>query len=234
VADRSGFPCVDRTGVWLAAFLLVRRATGALTAPLPPAILLLTAASMLAWAWCVGIAGTRCVDCEIVFSRPIDRFMAVWLAPVTLLMVAVACSYPGGRAVDWIVWLPVVLAAAAGPKLAERWRRAQNERVIPARRSSPAIVRAEVNQPIEESGTLLQQLTRSRSLDGSETISGTVVAEFAQGERTTTLHIAFCPPFEVLPRVEAEIADGPDASVQVTQVLHHGARLERAVAAADQ
>jgi hypothetical protein len=84
----------------------------------------------------------------------------------------------------------------------------------------------DVNEPIEESATLLQQLTRSRAADRSETISGTVVAEFAQGERTTTLHIAFCPPFEVLPRVEAEIAEGPDASVQVTQVLHHGARLD--------
>ena len=55
---------------------------------------------------------------------------------------------------------------------------------------------------------------------------GTVVAEFAPGERTTIVHVAFCPPFELLPQVEAEIADGPDASVQVTQVLHHGARLD--------
>jgi hypothetical protein len=217
----------------LGAFLMVRRATGALTAPLPPALLLLTAAAMLAWVWCVRVAWGRYVGREIAFSRSLDQLVVVWLPPVTLLLVIVACSYPGGRAVDWVVWLPVLAASAAGPQVLERWRRTQTEPVIPApttatRRcpNSPAAIPLELREPIAESGTLLQQLNRSRAADGREMISGTIVAEFAPGERMATLHVAFCPPFEALPHVEAEIADGPDASVQVTQTLHNGARLD--------
>ena len=83
-----------------------------------------------------------------------------------------------------------------------------------------------VSESIDDSGTLLQQMSRSRTAEGHESIHGTLVAEFSPGERTATLHVAFCPPFEKLPHVAAEIADGPDASVKVAQVLHNGVRLE--------
>jgi hypothetical protein len=217
----------------LALFLLVRRATGALIAPLPPAPLLLTAAAILVWVWYARTAWQRCVGREIVFSRSLDQLMAAWLPPATLVLVVVACSYPGGRAVDWVVWLPVLAASAAGPPVLERWQRTQTEPVIPAPAkaaqrspSSPAALPLELREPIEESGTLLQRLTRSRAADGRETVSGTVIAEFGPGERSAIVHVAFCPPFEMLPQVEAEITEGPDASVQVTQVLHHGVRLD--------
>ena len=51
---------------------------------------------------------------------------------------------------------------------------------------------------------------------------GTLLAEFAPGERTTTLYVAFCPPFERLPRVEVESS----ADVKTVQVLHQGAQFE--------
>jgi len=73
---------------------------------------------------------------------------------------------------------------------------------------------------------VLQRLTRVRTVDGHEAISGTLLAEFAPGERNATLHVAFCPPFETLPNLEAQIADDSEASVKVTQVLHNGAQLE--------
>jgi hypothetical protein len=210
----------------LAVFLLFRRATGALTAPLPPALLLLTAVAMLAWVWCVRIAWGRCIGHAAVLSPRIDRLVMAWLPPVTLLLVAMACSYPGGRAVDWVVWLPVIVANSVGPRLFERWRQTHKVAAIPLTQTTPAVPEVNVSEPVDEDGTLLQQLTRSRAADGRETISGTVVAEFALGERTATRHVAFCPPFQMLPQVEAEIADGPDASVQVAQVLHNGARLD--------
>jgi hypothetical protein len=55
---------------------------------------------------------------------------------------------------------------------------------------------------------------------------GKLIAEFAPDERTTSLHVAFCPPFARLPEVEAEAVNGPDVSVHVAQVLHNGARIE--------
>jgi hypothetical protein len=111
----------------------------------------------------------------------------------------------------------VIVASAAAPQVAVR----QRPRTISKREASES-----ASEPIEVLGTLLQQLTRSRDADGCESIQGRLVAEFAPGERTISLHVAFCPPFEQVPEVEAEAADGPDASVQVAQVLHNGARLE--------
>ena len=72
----------------------------------------------------------------------------------------------------------------------------------------------------------IQRLTRYRQADGTQTIHGTLLAEFASGDRSTTLHVAFCPPFDLLPTVEAEAVDDSPASVNVTQLLHNGVQLE--------
>ena len=82
---------------------------------------------------------------------------------------------------------------------------------------SPSVVTESVAPEL-----MTQQLSRSRSAEG-DAIHGTLLAEFAPGERTVTLHVAFCPPFERLPQVDAE-ADGCD--VHVVQILHQGARLD--------
>jgi hypothetical protein len=89
------------------------------------------------------------------------------------------------------------------------------------RRASPAIDDASAN--LEK---LLQQTTRIRTADGKEIIRGKVVGEFAPGERQVTLYIVFCPPFELLPQVEATAADEIEATVKLVQVLHNGAQLE--------
>ena len=39
-------------------------------------------------------------------------------------------------------------------------------------------------------------------------------AEFAAGQRHATLHVGFCPPLASAPTVEADPADGPDATVR--------------------
>ena len=174
----------------IAAFLLARRVSGAIETPLAPLPLVLTASGLLAWASAVRLRlGDRRVD---------------WLAATVLALSAVACSFPGHRPIDWLVWLTVF--AAYG--------------LIPTRRTSPAI---ESDKTAEH---VLQQLTRSRTADGCEAIRGTLVAEFAPGERTATLHVAFCPPFERLPSVEAEAIDSSACDVKLAQVLHQGARLE--------
>jgi hypothetical protein len=174
----------------VAFFLFVRRLSGALDAPLALAPLLLTANAILAWSAAIRL-------------RLRDR-RADWLAALVLALFAVACSYPGNRPIDWLVWLAAI--AAFG--------------LLPARHSSPAIGSE------KDAEQLLQLLTRSRAADGSEAIHGTLLAEFAAGERTQVLHVAFCPPFERLPTVEAEVADGPACDVKTAQILHQGARLE--------
>ncbi|MCA9261622.1 MAG: hypothetical protein KDA61_20535, partial [Planctomycetales bacterium] len=73
---------------------------------------------------------------------------------------------------------------------------------------------------------IVQQLFRVREADGRESIYGTVLADFQQGQRTATLHVGFCPPLGPAPTVEAEPLDFPWAKVKVAQTLAHGVRLD--------
>jgi hypothetical protein len=90
---------------------------------------------------------------------------------------------------------------------------------VPRRKRRPHV-------EVSPTTTRLQQITRYRSPDGSHAIHATLLAEFAPGDRSATLYIAFCPPFERLPTVEVEPAEDADATVKVTQLLHNGAELE--------
>lgn len=73
---------------------------------------------------------------------------------------------------------------------------------------------------------VLQQWTRSRLPDGSEQILATLRAELAAGQRTASIHLAFCPPLADLPELEFEQVDGPDARIQQGELFRHGARLD--------
>lgn len=175
----------------VATFLVGRRLGGSFAAPLPAVPLVATAIGLVAWAAAV--------------RSQFQDFRIAWLVALVLALFAIGCSYPGERTIDWLVWLPAVLALG----------------LLPARRSLPALVDSD-----RAMGLILQQLARSRSADGAETIRGELVAEFAPGDRIAILHVAFCPPFERLPSVAAERASGPGCEVKITQILHQGARLE--------
>jgi hypothetical protein len=79
---------------------------------------------------------------------------------------------------------------------------------------------------------VVQQLTRSRAADGSEEIAGWLRAAFASGQRTTSVHVAFCPPLASAPELSVEQIDGPEARVKAAQVLAYGARLDLKLATA--
>jgi hypothetical protein len=100
-------------------------------------------------------------------------------------------------------------------------RRLLNGIAAPSRASSPA-----ARRPMITPDQLLQQQTRIRTAEGKEAVHATLVAEFPVGQRSATLYLAFCPPFEYLPDIEASVTDGPEANVEVTQLLHNGAQLD--------
>jgi len=76
-----------------------------------------------------------------------------------------------------------------------------------------------------DAGTLHQQ-TRRREDEAGEAIEGWLRVDFAAGQRHAAAHIAICPPLERNPTCYAEPADGPDASVKITQAMSYGVRLE--------
>jgi len=87
-----------------------------------------------------------------------------------------------------------------------------------------------LSQLLEED--VLQHLTRSRSAEGVDQLSGWLRTPFVAGQRTATVHVAFCPPFAKTPGLEVEQCDGPPARIKTAQVLPHGARLDLKLAQA--
>jgi hypothetical protein len=185
----------------LGLFVFIRRATGALTAPLATPQLIATAIVMCLWAL-------------VVREFTAKRAIFFWISLCTMLLVAIGCSFPVARFVDWLVWLPTIGCIAMLP-LATR---------IELRRSTRRPSSAAKSDADPE--LVLQQLTRFRTADGKGAIRGTVTAEFVTGERQTTIYIGFCPPFELLPQVEANVNDDLEADVKLAQVLHNGAQLD--------
>jgi hypothetical protein len=131
-----------------------------------------------------------------------------------MLLVAIACSFPVARVVDWLVWLPAIGCIAILP-LVTRIQR-------PMSGGSSLSAVADDAKPEQ----VLQQITRFRTGDGKDAIRGTLAAEFVPGERQTTLYVAFCPPFELLPKIEANANGDYEAEVKLAQVLHNGAQLD--------
>ncbi len=196
----------------LGLFLFSRRAAGALSSSPRLDVVALTAIVLVAWAWLVRLifrqrpsAHHQSLAAEL---RSPESAFAIWLPLIAISLFAIACCYPGGRLLEGIAWLIALAAVLLGPEV-----------VYPARRRSPATGG-------ESAESVLQELTRYRLADGREAVRGTLRAEFAVGERNTTLYAAFCPPFERLPQAEAFRLDGPSATVKLAQVLHQGAQIE--------
>jgi len=204
----------------VASFLAMRQIAGAMVEPLPVGPLLATAVLTLAWA-----GGVRTIGLNFKTGKP-ARWLVEWAPLGAMLLVAVACSYPGDRWLDWAVWLPALATAWYVPRMSQAILNPKAESPrdpvapIPRPRGGPATVAD------ESPGQLLQQLTRIRTPEGRDAIHGMLIAEFTVGQQLATLHVGFCPPLEHLPHVEAEVADGPAARIKVVQVLHNGAQLD--------
>lgn len=184
----------------LGLFMFIRRATGALAAPLAAPQLVATAFVMCLWALAV---------CGFTPKR-----ISYWTSLCTLLLVAFGCSFPAARLIDWVVWLPAIGCVALLYFSPHRPSPAS-----PATRSSMA-----VSQPNTEQ--ILQQTTRYRTADGKDAIRGSLIADFETGARQTTLYVGFCPPFELLPQFETKANCDFEAEVKLVQLLHNGAQLD--------
>jgi hypothetical protein len=170
-----------------------------------------------------------------------------WSGSLALLLLAVGCCYPGNRNLEWLIWLPLIVcdqfwrqtffdggdpgrtvaddcrvAASAEPRL-------RTEANVATDAGFPDGVAAEDGAATEDGAaaeTIVQQLFRVRDAEGREAVYGTVQAEFALGQRTTTLYVGFCPPLGCAPQVVAVAPGCPEVQVKVAQTLAHGARLD--------
>ena len=67
---------------------------------------------------------------------------------------------------------------------------------------------------------------------GPRNSAGWLRLSFAAGQRTGSVHVAFCPPLRVTPEMEVEQIEGPEARIKTAQVLPYGARFDLKLAAA--
>jgi hypothetical protein len=79
---------------------------------------------------------------------------------------------------------------------------------------------------------VLQQIVRSQTPDGGEELSGWFRMPLVPGQRSGSLHVAFCPPLPRAPQVSCQQVSGPEARIKTAQVMPYGARLDVKLSAA--
>ncbi len=209
-----------------AVLVVARRLGGALIRPLSPAALLTATLLTLAAAAVIRAGWTRRSD-AIVFSHT-DWLLMGWTSLAVAGLVGALCL-PGTHAV-WL--LAVGFVVAAEEVCAWRWllrgKRGENDFPVPKNSSDPLMGADPVAAADEE---IVQLLTRRRDADGREELFGRLRAAFAPGQRTTSVHVAFCPPLEATPEVTVEQIAGPTARIKTAQVLPYGARIDLKLAA---
>ncbi|MEM9660590.1 MAG: hypothetical protein AAF961_19670, partial [Planctomycetota bacterium] len=159
-----------------------------------------------------------------------------WGGSAALALTALGCSYPGERNVDWLVWLPLLIAdqfarqsffdnGSPGKACAGSF---STEDASPRTAQQRIGNVAEDHEPATttDQDRVIQQLFRVRTDEGDEAVDGCVQAEFAVGQRHATVHVGFCPPLIRMPTVVVETHDRPDVAVKVVQALAHGVRLD--------
>jgi hypothetical protein len=209
----------------IGVLLLARRATGGITSELDVASL----AATLALA-AVVVFGGRFVWDRLRRGAVVRFDQAVaWFGTVTLLLLCLGAAWPNSQSWEWLMWLPLV-----GADWYSRTRFLQRK-MVPE--STTALRTADFgsavlgcSRPFEggEFGadSIVQRIVRVRDAEGVESVRGTLRADFLAGQRHATLYVGFCPPLARLPDLEAEVADGPDATLKVVQAFAHGARLD--------
>jgi len=212
--------------VTAAVVLAWRRLTGRLHRPLETTTISVAAAIL------VFLAAVIRRFWRIAVPRRIDVLL---MAVVTASLVAVGLALcvrhtPTGGLVAFWIFLGV------GEGLAWRrllWRGAGSKTLrpkrldvshAPPRPHSPHLPpAAQKTLPAEN---VTQQMLRHHETDGSEILSGWVRVGLEPGQRTASVHLAFCPPFTHTPTLVVNPPTSPIGRVKTVQLLPYGARFD--------
>ncbi len=214
-----------------------RRLDGALVTPLEPGSL---AAVGLVVAMAAALARLALHGANApARGGPIDDLIAGGLS-VSVLTVGIALSLPGsggvGLAALWIalaleeawVWTPRFTRmlkrrrSRVDPIESEDSDAPNDNSTLPSPSTAMEIDAAD-RMPSAE---VTQQLTRGRTARGADVLSGWLRAPLEAGQRTASVHVAFCPPFSRAPHATVEQRDGPKARIKTVQLLPYGVRFD--------
>ena len=181
-----------------AMLLVMRRLAGALVVPLDPGT-----------ALAVGLLLTLIT--MLAAADAAGRFVSI----TAMAAVCASLTLPGTTPFALVaLWIPAV---AGGALLLRR----ESVPVIPeiAGPSRPRL------KPPDDR-RVRQQMTRTLEANGSDVCRGTARAEFVVGQRTAAIHLAFCPPFAAVPKLEIDVDDDLGATVKIGQALPYAARID--------
>lgn len=234
----------------LSLLMLARRFAGALERPLSAAGLVATALALALFAYAVRRSYLGLLRQHM---EGVEAHAVMWLPLVSLLGFGSALSLPGSNVtavttfwmilsaeeVSWI-WYQYrytfrqQLTGPAQPPLSESaaFDATASQAVdTPARlgRDDPNAASPfwQAPTPLDSlPGDVLQQLTRCQDEQGGENIRGLLRARFAPGQRSLSLHVAFCPPLETVPECTLSQRQGPAVQVDAGQVMPYGVRID--------
>jgi hypothetical protein len=203
-----------------AVFVVSRRLAGALQAPLGPLELWAAGLALAGLAW-IGDA-----PCRIGRLHSGGVTLDALLISLATLAIASSLSFSGSHPVALAGFWAVVAAGEIW-----NWRGLLFRTRGPKAAPRAAFFRDEVKEPddlepAEPPDDVLQQLTLRGIPEGGHELSGWLRMPLAAGQRTGSLHVAFCPSFDDVPAIQAEQVSGPDCRVKASQVLPYGARLD--------
>ncbi len=209
------------------ALLVVRRWAGAATQPPEPLLLVTLGGIIVLAGWCLRFLAFRAApeECRTRFTQ------AISIATSTAVC-GLACGLTFAAtplAVRGVLWA-TVLGSELAAWLAYRAAPPNRGGDVPHRGADTAgtgtrLPSARVPRPPSDA-VIVQQQIRTRSATGCETLAGDFQATFVPGQRTTSLHVAFCPPFALLPGVTVQQISGAEARLNVAQILPYGARID--------
>ncbi|HEY4313430.1 MAG TPA: hypothetical protein VGN12_28525 [Pirellulales bacterium] len=88
-----------------------------------------------------------------------------------------------------------------------------------------------IDELLTASAQMAQRFERLQSADGRDVLAGMTTMQFTAGQVTAHVHLAFCPPFAHVPRIDYRQIAGPAARLKLGQVLPHGVRIDVKLAA---
>jgi hypothetical protein len=216
-----------------AVALAWRRLAGALQTPLSWQCLLWIGILLAAAAAAAHAAWRHSVQ-----RRPLARraVLPAGLITSSLLAIGGALSIPGTPPLGLVLFWGTV----AGEELVVWGPRVWRGRFLAARRRGPGASTAAGDRNAVAEGPLgpkmiwgkaasadvVQQQIRSRAADGTEVLCGWLRVPLAAGQRSASVHVAFCPPFPRTPEVAVQQREGPAARIKAVQLLPHGARFD--------
>jgi hypothetical protein len=198
----------------LAAWLLARRALGALASPLSAGnILAMAGALTFVLLGLTRLAGNRLRSLLAI----VVLAAAVALAAVTL---------PGTSA--WAVGTVWFMLAGTACGLVTTCLRPPRVRPAGIAVAAASAIAAASSEATEESisDALVQQLTRQQTESGGESIHAILRAACEPGDSRVVVHLAFCPPLAKAPRLAAYPIDDSGAEAAITLSETYGARIE--------